>query len=67
MLHSTSGDLNQRAAFETRTREYAWNKHNERATTKKRPVAVGERPNWGLVLVPSHDSVRVTLDEVGAP
>ena len=66
-LHSRHGDPRHRALFEIRMREHPWNKPQEAATTKKRPVAVGERPQWGLVLVPDHDTVRLILDEIGAP
>lgn len=66
-LQSRHALLSHRLAFETRMREHPWNKPQQSATTKKRPVAVGERPQWGLVLVPDHDSVRTILDEIGAP
>ena len=66
-VHSRHGNPKDRAAFEIRMREYPWNKPQQSATTKKRPIAVGERPQWGLILVPDHDSVRIILDEIGAP
>lgn len=64
-LQSSQGNLKHRAAFEIRMREHPWNKPQQASTTRNRPVAVGERPNWGLVLVPDHDTVRVILDEIG--
>lgn len=66
-LHSRQGDLKHRIEFEIRMREHPWNKPQQAVTTKKRPVAVGERAQWGLVLVPDHDTVRTILDEIGAP
>ena len=67
-LHSSQGSVLLRGQFEDAMRDSRWNAATHRAVRKNEiAVAVGNRRNWGLVMLSSYPNVETILNEVGIP
>ncbi len=68
-LHSSLGNVGLRGKFEDAMRDSRWNPAGTQRAVRRNEVAVmvGNRRNWGLVMLSNYSSVETILNTVGVP